>query len=93
MAQAVPRDGLQHYGFRERDRLFHHVAAHVAFRIGDHALHHFAADRTGFPGGDIPIVTLLQVYVQGASHLGLQGLKLGLVAAGADPPYGAAGPA
>ena len=58
--------------------LFHHVTVgiHVVFRISDHAFHHFAADGTGLTRGNVTVVTLLEIHVQGIGNLSLNALEL-----------------
>ena len=54
-------------------------SVHVLLSVLDHALHHLAADAARLTGGQIAVVPLLQIDVQGRSLLGLEVAELILV--------------
>lgn len=53
-------------------KLLHIGVVHVVLGVSDHALYHFAADGAGLPGGQIAVITLLQIHVQGVGHFHLE---------------------
>lgn len=50
----------------------------ILFGISDHTLDHFAADAACLAGGQIAVVTLLQIDIQGRSDFALERLQLAL---------------